>query len=168
MGQRYLDWIREIQPTGPYFLGGWCFGGLIAYEVAGLLQDAGERIELLAAIESRAPIEANMPETVDDFTILSWFARDLSVPVGKTLTVAPDMLRELGADAAFDHILQSATSAEILSADADRGQILRYFEAYLANGIAPQNLPARTQGPRHSRVALRSRSLLLARQHVRP
>jgi thioesterase domain-containing protein len=60
------------------------------------------------------------------------------VPVGKTFTVAPDLLRDLGADAAFDHILDRATEAGIFSDDADRGQILRYFEAYLANGIALQ------------------------------
>ena len=137
MAGRYTEWIREIQPVGPYSLGGWCFGGVIAYEVAGLLKNAGEEIELLAAIDSRAPIEANIPETADDFTLLSWFARDLAVPFGKTLEVPAERLRELG-DAAFDHILEYATAIGILAEDADRAQILRYFEAYLANGIALQ------------------------------
>ncbi|MFJ8538324.1 amino acid adenylation domain-containing protein [Streptomyces sp. NPDC093591] len=138
MAARYIDYLREIQPSGPYALGGWCFGGVIAYEVAGQLRAAGEEIELLAAIDSRAPIEENIPETADDATILSWFARDLAVPYGKTLDIPAQDLRALGGDAAFDHILQRAAAIGVLAEDADRAQILRYFEAYLANGIALQ------------------------------
>jgi amino acid adenylation domain-containing protein len=137
MAERYVEWIREIQPAGPYRLGGWCFGGVIAYEAAGILEEAGERIELIAAIDSRAPIEANIPDTADDSTLLSWFARDLAVPYGKTLDIPAEHLRDLG-DAAFDHILEQAAAAGVLAEDADRARILRYFEAYLANGIALQ------------------------------
>lgn len=138
MAARYIDYLKEIQPTGPYALGGWCFGGVIAYEVAGQLRAAGDEIEFIAAIDSRAPIEENIPEIADDATILSWFARDLAVPYGKTLTIEPEHLRALGGDAAFDHILERAAAIGVLAEDADRGQILRYFEAYLANGIALQ------------------------------
>ncbi|MET9411990.1 amino acid adenylation domain-containing protein [Streptomyces sp. NPDC002935] len=138
MATRYIDYLREVQPAGPYALGGWCFGGVIGYEVAGQLRAAGEEIEFLFGIDSRAPIEDNIPESADDSTILSWFARDLAVPAGKTLDIPADDLRALGGDAAFDHILQRAAAIGVLAEDADRAQILRYFEAYLANGIALQ------------------------------
>jgi thioesterase domain-containing protein len=138
MARLYLKWIREVQPTGPYALGGWCFGGVVAYEVAGLLQEKGEEIELLVAIDSRAPVEENMPTSADDSTLLSWFARDLAVPYGKSLDISADVLRDLGGDAAFDHILREAAAIGVLAQDADRAQLLRYFEAYLANGIALQ------------------------------
>ncbi|WP_413755424.1 non-ribosomal peptide synthetase [Streptomyces sp. MMBL 11-3] len=138
MATRYIDLLREIQPAGPYALGGWCFGGVIGYEVAGQLQAEGEEIEFLVGIDSRAPIEENIPDSADDATILSWFARDLAVPAGKTLDISADHLRELGGDAAFDHILERAAAIGVLAEDADRAQILRYFEAYLANGIALQ------------------------------
>ena len=137
MAERYLAWIREIQPAGPYSLGGWCFGGVIAYEAARLLREAGEQIDLVAAIDSRAPVEANIPDSADDSTLLSWFARDLAVPYGKVLDIDPEHLRELG-EGAFDHILQQAAAIGVLAEDADRKQVLRYFEAYLANGIALQ------------------------------
>jgi amino acid adenylation domain-containing protein len=138
MATRYLEYLREVQPTGPYSVGGWCFGGVIAYEVALQLREAGEETDLLFGIDSRAPIEENIPETADDATILSWFARDLAVPYGKTLDIPAEHLRELGGDAAFDHILERAAAIGVLAEDADRAQILRYFEAYLANGIALQ------------------------------
>ena len=34
----YCNLIREVQPEGPYRLGGWCLWGLLAYEVARLLE----------------------------------------------------------------------------------------------------------------------------------
>jgi amino acid adenylation domain-containing protein len=138
MTELYVEWIREIQPSGPYSVGGWSFGGVIAYEVAGLLQDVGEEIELLVGIDSHAPIEENIPGTPDDLTILSWFARDLALPYSKKLDISAELLRELGGDAAFDHILTQAVAIGVLAEDADRGQILRYFEVYLANGLALQ------------------------------
>ncbi|WP_329257819.1 amino acid adenylation domain-containing protein [Streptomyces sp. NBC_01478] len=138
MATRYIELLREVQPNGPYALGGWCFGGVISYEVAGQLRALGEEIEFIVGIDSRAPIEENIPESADDSTILSWFARDLAVPAGKTLDIPADELRALGGDAAFDHILQQAAAIGVLAEDADRATILRYFEAYLANGIALQ------------------------------
>jgi enterobactin synthetase component F len=48
----YLAQIRRIQPEGPYRLVGRSMGGLIAYCIAGQIQAEGERIELLAMIDS--------------------------------------------------------------------------------------------------------------------
>lgn len=46
--------IRAAQPRGPYFVGGHCFGGVLAHDVAVRLQDAGERVTLFL-------LEANYP-----------------------------------------------------------------------------------------------------------
>jgi len=43
----YLDEIREIQPAGPYLLGGFCEAGKVAFELATLLQAEGESIASL-------------------------------------------------------------------------------------------------------------------------
>ncbi|WP_433178258.1 SDR family NAD(P)-dependent oxidoreductase [Actinoallomurus sp. CA-150999] len=53
---RYAALIREAQPQGPYRLGGWSFGGVVAYETARILGD----VELLALID------AGIPRQVDD------------------------------------------------------------------------------------------------------
>ena len=47
---RYLTEIRRVQPRGPYRLGGWCFGGVVACEMAHQLPARGEDVELLALI----------------------------------------------------------------------------------------------------------------------
>jgi len=44
----YLSEIRKIQPTGPYYIGGYCFGGVVAFEMAQQLRRAGDNAGLVA------------------------------------------------------------------------------------------------------------------------
>jgi thioesterase domain-containing protein len=48
MATHYLSEIRKVQPSGPYFLGGYCFGGLVAFEMAQQLQRQGQQAALVA------------------------------------------------------------------------------------------------------------------------
>jgi thioesterase domain-containing protein len=50
MAVHYLARIREVQPEGPYYLGGVGLGGLVAYEMAQLLRKQEQKIALLAMI----------------------------------------------------------------------------------------------------------------------
>jgi amino acid adenylation domain-containing protein len=52
MAAYYIDQMRAIQPQGPYLLGGYCFGGIVAFEMARQLESAGEEIAMVALIES--------------------------------------------------------------------------------------------------------------------
>ncbi|TGA86980.1 alpha/beta fold hydrolase, partial [Streptomyces palmae] len=52
MAADYVARIREIQPEGPYHLMGWSFGGAVAHAMAVQLQQAGEKVELLAMLDS--------------------------------------------------------------------------------------------------------------------
>ncbi|MFP8833726.1 amino acid adenylation domain-containing protein [Hydrogenophaga sp. XSHU_21] len=51
----YLELIRSVQPQGPYFLGGFSIGGVLAYEVAQRLQQQGESLGLLILFDSMLP-----------------------------------------------------------------------------------------------------------------
>ncbi|MBD1918089.1 MULTISPECIES: non-ribosomal peptide synthetase [Cyanophyceae] len=51
----YIQAIQTLQPHGPYYLGGWSFGGLVAFEMAQQLTQAGEKVELLAILDTTAP-----------------------------------------------------------------------------------------------------------------
>ena len=55
MAEAYLAELRAFQPQGPYYLGGYCFGGVVAYEMARRLQAQRQRVALLALINSGAP-----------------------------------------------------------------------------------------------------------------
>jgi nonribosomal peptide synthetase DhbF len=52
MASEYLRYIQQIQAIGPYNLLGWSFGGLVAQEMATLLQDQGEEVSILAILDA--------------------------------------------------------------------------------------------------------------------
>ncbi len=52
MADRYLQEIKTVQPHGPYFLGGYCMGGTIAYEMAQRLVADGERVSMVAMLDT--------------------------------------------------------------------------------------------------------------------
>ncbi len=52
MAAAYIAEMRQIQPTGPYYLGGRSFGGTVAFEMARQLHEQGERVALLAMLDS--------------------------------------------------------------------------------------------------------------------
>ena len=57
----YIENIQTVQPQGPYFLGGYSFGGLVAFEMAQQLTKAGHGIGLLAIFDQNAPLRVEGP-----------------------------------------------------------------------------------------------------------
>jgi thioesterase domain-containing protein len=53
--------IRDIQPVGPYYLGGWCRDGVIAYEVARQLRGSGGEVGGVVMFDSRNPRTRGLP-----------------------------------------------------------------------------------------------------------
>jgi pyochelin synthetase len=52
MAESYLREIRELQPEGPYYLGGFCMGGQVAVEIAQRLVRDGQKVNLLFVIDT--------------------------------------------------------------------------------------------------------------------
>jgi amino acid adenylation domain-containing protein len=53
--ERYVREMREVAPNGPWLLAGWSFGGLVAFEMARLLENDGRPVEFLGIIDVGAP-----------------------------------------------------------------------------------------------------------------
>jgi amino acid adenylation domain-containing protein len=60
MAAHYIEAMRTVQPNGPYYLGGYCFGGVVAYEMACQLHQQGEKVGLVALMDSSPP-RRNLP-----------------------------------------------------------------------------------------------------------
>ena len=89
MARQYLDAMRGRQPEGPYLLGGYCFGGLVAVEMARLLAAEGQGMACLALIAADAPGRATeatsvswLPQRWKTFRSLSARARSRYVVSG--------------------------------------------------------------------------------------
>jgi amino acid adenylation domain-containing protein len=61
MAAHYVAEIRKVQPSGPYYLGGYCFGGLAAFEMARILQQQGESVALVALFS--AALRGDQPKS---------------------------------------------------------------------------------------------------------
>ncbi len=51
----YLTEIRRIQKQGPYSLGGYCVGGVLAFEIAQILISEGEEVSILFMLDPSEP-----------------------------------------------------------------------------------------------------------------
>ncbi|TJZ54340.1 amino acid adenylation domain-containing protein [Streptomyces piniterrae] len=99
MAADYLDHVRSVQPTGPYHLLGWSFGGVVAHEMAVQLEESGESVETLAILDAypagadvaaaAASAEA-APDSVAGRDVLAmlleFFGYDPSLRAGESLT----------------------------------------------------------------------------------
>ncbi len=90
--EQYIAQLRAFQPHGPYYLGGYCFGGVVAYEMACRLHAQGEKIALLALINSSPP---NSSYTSFRWTPATFFkfTKNLCVRAACSLRAAPEKRR---------------------------------------------------------------------------
>ncbi|GMT96872.1 hypothetical protein KH5H1_09910 [Corallococcus caeni] len=109
LARDYLVQVRTVQPRGPYLLGGWSFGGLVALEMARQLQLTGEQVELLALMDSTVPTPQPRPEA-DPLGMLALFARTLGLP-WQELSLDLDRLRRLEGREQLAYVLEQLRSA---------------------------------------------------------
>lgn len=55
MAKDYLDEIRRFQPNGPYYLGGYSAGGIVAFEMARQLLAQGEQVGMVVLFDTILP-----------------------------------------------------------------------------------------------------------------
>jgi thioesterase domain-containing protein len=106
----YLKEIRRVQPRGPYYLGGYCIGGLVAFEMAQQLRAAEEEVECLVLFEpdlapSRGTLKERMQLALDEAAVLSaceklrYFSRRITSKVqwklGGLQAAASDLIQSL-------------------------------------------------------------------------
>jgi amino acid adenylation domain-containing protein len=151
MAATYLAALRDLQPHGPYRLGGWSIGGVIAYEMAGQLRRAGEEVELLALLDTLAPTApAGETAEIDEAELLAALARDLGGLAGQDLRLTPAELRaipEEDGDRRLRHVLERAQATGAL-AGVGLEPLRRLWEVFRANALAVRRYDAApTAGP---------------------
>jgi thioesterase domain-containing protein len=132
MAADYLAQMRAAQPQGPYLLGGWSMGGVVAFEMAHQLKKMGEEVELLAMVDSFMPGASGWSDTNNDETLLSDFAYDLGLSLDQ-LNIPMDTLSGAGTEAQLAYLLELAISMKVLPADIGLLDVQRIFNVYKLN-----------------------------------
>ncbi|SIO25216.1 amino acid adenylation domain-containing protein [Singulisphaera sp. GP187] len=131
MAARYLGAIRDVQPEGPYHLGGWSLGGVIAFEMARQLQAAGQQVATLVLIDSQTMAGAlgNVGPISDD-QIDAAFLMDLT-RASSGVSAGSGSGEDWG-----DLVTQGAQIAEQLAAEFGRERLERLQAVFKANFLA--------------------------------
>nr|APD71558.1 non-ribosomal peptide synthetase 5 [Streptomyces sp.] len=139
----YVAQIRSVRPTGPYHLLGWSFGGVAAHAVAVRLQSEGEKVDLLALLDSYPRDPDTQIPPADE--------REVLATLLDFAGHAED--REDGEDSEDGEPLRIADVMEILRsggghlADIEERRVVALTEVFTNNGkLAATHVPGRFDG----------------------
>ncbi|MBE7383125.1 MAG: amino acid adenylation domain-containing protein [Leptolyngbya sp. SIO1E4] len=151
MAAIYIEALQKVQPQGPYYLGGWSMGGVIAMAMAQQLQEAGQAVALVALIDSYAPSALSDLDPKDEGALAHSLAADLSGLFGTELPLAQLNLAQLQPKEQLQRVFSAAKRLHLLPPEVGMGQLERLFQVFKANRIALGNYQPQ---PYSGRVAL--------------
>jgi amino acid adenylation domain-containing protein len=144
MARTYVAAVRQAWPDGPYHLGGWSFGGLLAFEMARQLAAQGADVQLVALLDTHLPAARQAgaaPAEVDDATIIVEL-------LGPDLDLAEEELRRLTPEAQRRHLVDLARRAQALPPGLDEAAIqammaIVHRHGRLVHSYQPRPYPGR-------------------------
>ncbi len=145
MAARYIEELRAVQSEGPYMLGGWSLGGLVAFEMAQQLRRQGLEVSLLALFDSYVPGTLRQPAEIDDDALLVQFISDIS---GLYDLEPEQSLTSRTIEERLASLLQEVVRKGCAPPDLNLKQLGRLFEVFRTNVRAmlsykPQLYPGR-------------------------
>jgi amino acid adenylation domain-containing protein len=129
MASAYLQELQAVQPSGPYLLGGWSMGGVIAFEMAQQLLQQGQRVALLALFESYPP----EVQQQSNRTLLQQFGEDLEGVFSQKIYIDTAQQQDLSADEQLVQLYIRAKQANITPPDLELEQLQDMFAIYRRN-----------------------------------
>ena len=139
MAANYIQALQYIQPKGPYYLGGWSMGGVIAWEIAQQLQKAGQEVALVALIDSYAPSTMSELKSTDEVGFANSLAADLAGLFGTELPITADEIKKMQPEEQLKRILAEAKRLNILPLEVGIEQMKNLFQVFQANRLALAN-----------------------------
>jgi thioesterase domain-containing protein/acyl carrier protein len=138
MAARYIEMMRDVQPHGPYFLGGWSMGGVIAYEAARQLIGQGDEVATVVLIDSWLPRPEDASKGLEEGS--GAFLGELIWHVfGRQVPVSEEVLKDLEPDERLKYIWEQAKLANIIPADVKISNLRCLIDVFQTNVRALQN-----------------------------
>lgn len=124
MASLYIQAIQEFQPQGPYQIGGWSFGGVVAYEMAQQLHKQGQEVSLLAILDSYVPILLDKNKKIDAPYLVGALSRYFGGMLGQDNLITPDEIKHLIVDEQINYIINKAIKVKILPPSSQNRRIV--------------------------------------------
>src|SRR5262249_39074683 len=125
MAEQYIEAMRRVQPVGPYQLGGWSMGGIVAFEMARQLHALGQSVSLLALLDTVLPDYRARSLKENDPALLMSFVLDLGLS-WDSLSVSAGDLNKFGMDERLAVVLARARDKGIAPPDIELADVRRW------------------------------------------
>ena len=135
MATDYIHAIREVQEKGPYMLGGWSMGGLVAFEMACQLQQQGQQVALVALFDAVTPYDPRFRQENEHEMQVANFAFHLGLPPTELANVSEQLL-SLDEESQLKHLFTLAQKSGIFPRGFDLTQLHHLFKVYRSNNEA--------------------------------
>jgi len=133
MAAEYAAAVEAAALDGPYLLGGWSFGGVVAFEMARQMRQRGRPVALVALIDSWAPALMPMPDAVREDDVVRLFLRDQAGLQGLDASWLDAEPKGMDEAAALEWLLAGARQAGLLKATLSSAQVKPLLDVYLAD-----------------------------------
>ncbi|WP_020673664.1 type I polyketide synthase [Amycolatopsis nigrescens] len=147
--EAWLPEIRRIQPSGPYRLAGWSFGGFLAFEAAQRLTAAGERVELLAMVDSILPLPH--PPGLSEVEVLerrfARFAEFLETSYGKGVNLPYEEMARLDDVAQAEFLAERIRAAGVVDERVGEAILTHQQRSFLDVRMLERYQPDGYDGP---------------------
>jgi thioesterase domain-containing protein/acyl carrier protein len=110
----YVKAMREVEPVGPYLLGGWSFGGLVAFEMAQQLNGRGEEVALLALLDPMHPFPGGAYGDTFDSKDPAVIVEQISKLTGWGPGIDPIHLKRLSHEEQLNSIIETGRRTSLL------------------------------------------------------
>jgi amino acid adenylation domain-containing protein len=131
MASDYVEALIEFHPVGPYMLCGWSMGGLIAFEVARQLRARGERVALLALLDSQ--LQSARPEArYSWYALLGILALDLGL-TGEKLVALLQEIKGLPPPGQLRRVWAETKRTGVVPAQMTLLEFRRLFDTFKGN-----------------------------------
>lgn len=135
MAADYIHSIRAVRENGPYLLGGWSMGGLVAFEMACQLQRQGQQVALVALFDSITPFDPRFRQENEEAMQVANFAFHLGLPPAELANVSEQLLN-LDEESQLKHLFKLAETAGIFPRGFNLTQLYHLFKVYRSNNEA--------------------------------
>ncbi len=128
MVEQYISALKTVQPEGPYRLGGASFGGTVAFEMAQTLHRQGEKVSLLAMIDTPSPQQLIVPFK-SDVDILAYL-----LDLGDSVDTSSKEFEQLsGKEAQLEYFLKHSEVAQELGTNTNLEQLQHFLHLFKSN-----------------------------------
>lgn len=122
MAERYIGVLRSVQAEGPYLLGGYSVGALVALEMCRLLLAEGESVALVVLGTDATPPEH--PIAMEKVSFEGGMAQELGIPI------SPQKLFALPPEERLGYVVETGIEHGVLPSGFTVADALRYLKVF--------------------------------------